>query len=235
MSYPGGKGNCFRHVINLMPFHKTYIETHLGGGSVFLNKRAADINILIDLDPDVIKRFKTSHPFIEDGHYRLICGGALWYLTKNSFSTDTLIYCDPPYLSSTRKSGRLYKFEYDRSAHRKLLLKLVSLSCMVMISGYPNVLYNEILDSWTRHYFQTSDRSGTLRNECIWYNFPKPDFLHDYSFAGSSFRDREIIRRQSFRWCRRLNSMDSTRRNSLLFSIVSAFKKDLEYILKNNF
>jgi hypothetical protein len=54
MPYPGGKGNCYQHIINQMPPHDTYIETHLGGGSVMAKKRPARLNIGIEIDPDVL-------------------------------------------------------------------------------------------------------------------------------------------------------------------------------------
>ncbi len=50
MSYPGGKGKCYQRLINLMPPHETYIESHLGGGAVLRNKRPAKANIGIDAD-----------------------------------------------------------------------------------------------------------------------------------------------------------------------------------------
>src|SRR3954470_21500968 len=52
--YPGGKGLSFRHIINLMPPHGRYIETHLGGGAVMRHKRPARENIGIDLDDRVV-------------------------------------------------------------------------------------------------------------------------------------------------------------------------------------
>jgi site-specific DNA-adenine methylase len=54
MRYPGGKGKCYQRLINLMPVHETYIETHLGGGAVMRNKRPAARNIGIDIDQQVI-------------------------------------------------------------------------------------------------------------------------------------------------------------------------------------
>ena len=55
MTYPGGKANAFTHVINQMPPHQIYIETHLGSGVVLANKKPAPIlNIGLDLDPEVI-------------------------------------------------------------------------------------------------------------------------------------------------------------------------------------
>jgi len=43
--YPGGKGGVFQRLINLMPPHEVYIETHLGGDAVMRNKRPAERNI----------------------------------------------------------------------------------------------------------------------------------------------------------------------------------------------
>ena len=51
MSYPGGKGGVFHKLINLMPPHEIYIETHLGSGAVIRNKRLAQRNIRV---PDIM-------------------------------------------------------------------------------------------------------------------------------------------------------------------------------------
>ena len=53
--YPGGKGGVFQRLINLMPSHEVYIETHLGGGAIMRNKRPALRNIGIEIDPKVIR------------------------------------------------------------------------------------------------------------------------------------------------------------------------------------
>ena len=58
MRYPGGKGKCFQRLINLMPEHATYIETHLGGGAVMRHKRPAQRNIGIDVDAQVIDAWR---------------------------------------------------------------------------------------------------------------------------------------------------------------------------------
>ena len=62
MTYPGGKGRCYQHIITLMPKHRVFIETHLGGGAVIKRKKPAEINIGIDIDPLVIKRWSAPSP-----------------------------------------------------------------------------------------------------------------------------------------------------------------------------
>jgi len=45
MNYPGSKGGVYQRLINLMPPHEVYIETHLGGGAVIRKKKPAKKNI----------------------------------------------------------------------------------------------------------------------------------------------------------------------------------------------
>ena len=54
MRYPGGKGKTYQHIINLMPSHDVYIETHLGSGAVMRHKKPAKKNIGIDADASVL-------------------------------------------------------------------------------------------------------------------------------------------------------------------------------------
>lgn len=56
-AYFGGKGSCFREMINLIPPHIRYWEPFVGKGAVLRNKRPANQNIGIDIDPAVIASF----------------------------------------------------------------------------------------------------------------------------------------------------------------------------------
>nr|QGW60552.1 upf31.0 [bacterium] len=57
MRYPGGKGGAgvYQTIINNIPPHDTYIETHLGGGNILERKRPAARSIGIDIDREVIQ------------------------------------------------------------------------------------------------------------------------------------------------------------------------------------
>ena|SRR5712692_4759188 len=61
MNYPGGKGGCFRSIINEMPPHEVYIEPFLGGGNVMVNKLPSRRTIGIDADAGVVQQFAISH------------------------------------------------------------------------------------------------------------------------------------------------------------------------------
>ena len=98
MRYPGGKGKCFQHVINILPPHRTYIETHLGGGAVLRHKAPAEKSIGIDLDEKVIAFWRQQFPSLAT----YMVGDANSFLASQNFDKTDLVYCDPPYLPQTR-------------------------------------------------------------------------------------------------------------------------------------
>ena len=191
MNYPGGKGGVFQKIINLMPPHEVYIESHLGGGAVMRNKRAARRNIGIEIDPEVVEMWEKMSPV----GFELAHDDAIHYLKKYRFTGEELVYCDPPYLRETRKKDeRLYRYDYSHEQHRELIEVLKSLSCMVMISGYESALYKELLKGWDTHRFQAACHHG-VATEWLWMNYSAPVELHDYRYLGNAFRERERIKR----------------------------------------
>jgi len=218
MHYPGGKGQVFKRLINMMPPHEVYIETHLGGGAVIRNKRFAMRNIGIEIDPEVIQMWSDYN----GNDIELIQADAITYLNNYHFTGKELIYCDPPYLRETRKKYYpLYKYEYTRKQHIELLEIIKSLPCMVMISGYKSALYAEFLKDWNTYYFQAGCHHG-IATEYIWMNYLSPVELHDYRYLGDTFRERERIKLRSESWIRRLKSMPVLERKALLSAIQSA-------------
>lgn len=217
MNYPGGKGLVYQKLINFMPPHTVYIETHLGGGAIIRNKRQAKRNIGIEIDKEVIKEWETDRV---DG-VEIFNTDAIEYLKSYNFSGKELVYCDPPYLRSTRRQqSRLYKHEYSEDQHRELLEVLKSIPCMVMISSYEAELYKEVLKDWQTHSFQSKTHKG-VATEWIWMNYPCPVELHDYRYLGENFRERERIKRKSERWVLRLKKMPMLERQALLHAIES--------------
>jgi site-specific DNA-adenine methylase len=223
MYYPGGKGGVFQKLINLMPPHEIYIETHLGGGAIMRHKRRAKRNIGIEIDPNVIELWTKNNRI----DFELIHDDAIHYLKGYRFTSKELIYCDPPYLRETRKKrSRLYKYEYTWDQHRELLEVIKSLPCMVMISGYESRLYTEFLKGWYTRFYTVGCQQGTAI-EWIWMNYSPPIELHDYRYLGDNFRERERIKKKSKRWVRRLQSMPVLERQALLAAIHSV-KQDNE-------
>jgi len=114
-----------------------YVEAFLGGGAILRAKRPAAVNVGIDIDGAVIREWRRNPP-VKVPHLTLVRENALAWLYTNHLgerlAPDTLVYCDPPYLMSTRTSQRqFYNFEMGEDAeHRALIGVLRELKCMVM-------------------------------------------------------------------------------------------------------
>jgi DNA adenine methylase len=91
-------------------------------------------------------------------------------------AVDTLFYCDPPYLPHTRsaksrrggESYHTYRYELTVDEHVALLEQLKSLQGMVVLSGYPSELYDDILVDWERVERAAYAHGGIERVECLW-------------------------------------------------------------------
>lgn len=223
MKYAGGKGKCYPRLINLMPPHATYIESHLGGGAVMRHKRPAAINIGIDIDPRVIEKWRSRQ--------RLPCqvieADASSFLTGYRYGGSELVYADPPYLSTTRRQSRVYRRDYTQEDHEQLLAVLLSLPCNVMISGYDSDLYRSRLSGWRVTSFPSMTHTG-LRNEHVWMNFPEPPELHETTFLGDTYRDRQTVRRRHRRLLDRFDRMPQIERLSVLDALNERFGRASE-------
>lgn len=211
MRYSGGKGKSYPHLLNLMPPHRTYIETHLGGGAVMRHKRAAQYQIGIDVDPLIVGKWNK----MQDRPCEIVCADAVSYLTKQTVDEKTLIYADPPYVPSTRKRSRVYRHDYTDGDHERLIACLCTMPCMVMISGYDSELYRSLLGGWTRVSFRAKTHTD-VREESVWLNFEPPRHLHDSNYLGRSFREREAIKRRRNRIQSRIEGLSGIEQHSLL-------------------
>ncbi len=91
-------------------------------------------------------------------------------LIKRYNHPDTLIYVDPPYLQSLRKKA-MYIHEFEEIRHIELLYALKQSNSMIVLSGYDNDLYNEMLSGWRTDTKDTLAQMGLHRTEKIWMNF----------------------------------------------------------------
>lgn len=210
MRYPGGKGRSYQHVINLMPPHDLYIESHLGGGSVLRHKRPAQRSIAIDRDPRVLNLWRRRYPNLADYHLT----DSVEFLSGFSFHGGEVVYADPPYLTSTRRRSRVYRFDYTQEDHKRLLDLLRSLPCPVIISAYPSRFYDRALAGWRTREFSAKTHRG-MRTEVLWYNFNPPRELHDSRFIGDNYRQREVVRRRLARLKERLQRLPAIERNAI--------------------
>lgn len=218
MRYPGGKGKCFHHIVNLMPPHHTYIEAYLGGGAVLRNKRPAGRTIGIEIDPQVVERWRQE----QCSTVEVVHADAISYLRHYNFDGGELVYLDPPYVPTTRLSKRVYRYDYTEEQHIELLANVKAIPCMVMISGYDNAMYDQYLTGWNKTRFHANSQSG-LREECVWFNFARPTILHDSTYMGQTFRERQSLKRRTERLHDRIESMDPVERHELIKWINTRF------------
>lgn len=103
---------------------------------------------------------------------------------------DTLIYLDPPYLSTTRESKKVYQHEMSVADHVELLAQIKQLHGMVLLSGYPSKLYNESLADWFHvdhavpcycapNKTKGDDNHKPYRLERVWMNLRAHDALEN--------------------------------------------------------
>jgi DNA adenine methylase len=92
-------------------------------------------------------------------------------------SADTLFYCDPPYVTSTRTSvrtpslnDRCYSHEMTDMDHAILASTLHSVKGMVMLSGYDSELYTKMYGDWKRVEIASIADGAKKRTEFLWLN-----------------------------------------------------------------
>ncbi|MBF0171759.1 MAG: DNA adenine methylase [Nitrospinae bacterium] len=87
---------------------------------------------------------------------------------------ETLFYCDPPYMASTRSayySKRGYSHEMTDEDHEALAAVLHEVDGAVVLSGYPSPLYDRLYADWRR--VETSARAdkNRQRTEVLWIKY----------------------------------------------------------------
>ena len=214
-AYRGSKattGLC-QPLIAMMPPHSVYIETHLGGGALMQRKPAALRNIGIDLDARALAGFECDYPV------ELVQGCCHRFLAAFPFDGTELVYSDPPYVQSARKSRRRYRYDYEDTDHAGLLGLLTGLPCAVMVSGYPSALYDEWLAGWRSVSLQVMNQGGVV-TEKVWFNFV-PDKVHWARYAGRNFTHRQQVKRKAANWGRRYRALPAAERLAVLAALMA--------------
>lgn len=223
-SYLGAKNGSgvYQAIINLMPPHDTYIEAFLGTGAVMRRKAPAARTIGIDKNPECIDSF--DFECLDGADYvapELVLGDAFSYIANFDYagSGKTLIYCDPPYVHSTRTSNARYSHELTDEQHRELIALLRATPANVILSGYRNPIYQELLADWWSMDFQAMTRGG-VRTETVWCNF-MPGKVHFHKYAGKNATDRQRIQRKAARWAKNFADLPQPEKQAILAALLS--------------
>ncbi|CPW83077.1 DNA adenine methylase [Mycobacteroides abscessus] len=118
-----------------------------------------------------VQRIETVAERVRD--VSLECRPAVEVIEKYGSDENTLLYCDPPYLGSTRRHN--YKVEMTSDAqHRELGEVLSGCRATVVLSGYHSPLYDELYGDWFRVELPSRTSQGSLqrveRTEVLWSN-----------------------------------------------------------------
>jgi len=132
---------------------------------------AGDVNAwwtAIDALPQIIERIR---------HVQIICQPAEEAIRRFDH-VEGLIYCDPPYVHSTRAAGGrdVYGVEMTDEDHRSLAASLHRCKAKIALSGYPSPLYEELYGHWRRIDFDIANhaaggRTKSRETECLWLSF----------------------------------------------------------------
>ena len=97
---------------------------------------------------------------------------------------NVLIYADPPYLLDTR-GGRQYRYEMNTQDHLVMLDVLKQHKGTVILSGYPNEMYDRELKGWNKIVQKSYNQNSEKRTEVLWYNFEIPCLFEQFEEKGN--------------------------------------------------
>lgn len=110
----------------------------------------------------------------------LECRDALEVIADYGQHADVLLYCDPPYVGSTRSANYRHEMTAD-GKHREVADALQRCKAAVVVSGYHSPLYEKLYDGWHRAELSAWTGNG-IRNgatkvdgnrvEVLWSNRP---------------------------------------------------------------
>jgi DNA adenine methylase len=88
-------------------------------------------------------------------------------------SPNTLFYCDPPYVHSTRGDSRAYGFEMSDGGHASLAAVLARCRGKAAVSGYRCDLMDELYRGWKRFDAPAKQCHSIkrVRHEALWMNY----------------------------------------------------------------
>lgn len=199
-TYYGGKeaSGVYQTIINHIRPHDVFCEPFGGNYTLSRKMRGGALKLVNDVDFEVYMKYphRNSDRILFYGHdYR-------HFLKEFGIGRPgkTVIYFDPPYPLSSRKAARnVYKHEMTDQQHEEFLDYAGSIKSRadILISTYPNAMYEEKLKDWYHVEFSGCDRQGKT-TEWLFMNYNPAEIteLHDARFYGKNNTERQRIRRQ---------------------------------------
>lgn len=214
-------------IIDQLPVHVYYAEPFAGKAGVYRRKIPALRTWLIDEDEEIVAWLNANSlpgTTVSHGDGIRFCQIAADLVADDQF----LLYCDPPYLPSTRVKKKLYKHEMTCDDHKALLDALIRCRFPVYISGYQSELYLDVLSQWKYLTRDVITRGGVMRTEYLWRNVDRPSssVAMKYSQLGDNFRERQRVKRKAERWSRKMAEMPHDERMAVYLAMVDVLSRE---------
>lgn len=140
------------HGTNITPGQWSYSVSHANRG--MSGRVSAWLSAIDSVLPQVSERFS-----------RVQIENLSWEDIIPRYDTpDTLFYCDPPYMLSTRDAGEAYGNEMTDEQHEALADMLNSVKGHVVLSGYASPEYDKWYRGWKRVEFGAVAHAGLKRS-----------------------------------------------------------------------
>lgn len=223
--YTGGKeaSGTYQKIINeIRPFDLLIIP-FLGNCAITRNIDLKGARVIgIDLNKDVINAWRRERfDFIE------LHQGVGWELTSQILTTQdpnqkVCVYCDPTYRADSIKSEKeLYPFTMTDAEHRAFLTSVESWSFQanvdVLISHYPDLVYDSWLKDWRSITFQSMTRQGMATEKLFMSYDHKTGHLHDYQYVGNDKHERYNLKHRAARnLIAKLEKMEARKRQAMI-------------------
>ena len=202
-NYVGFKGGqtILPKLMSHVPDSKRYFSFFFGSGGLELSQSFNDTSWII-AEKDQALRLKAStmdHVVYND--YQDI-------VANFDFTSDDFVFCDPPYLLNTRKSGRkYYKNEFNLEDHKKFLNIIKNCKAKVMITHPFCDLYDSFLTDWYKIDFTYMSQSGWFEDG-IYLNYLSCSVaLKSYKYLGCDRTERQMIKRKRENFCKKFESL----------------------------
>jgi len=102
-------------------------------------------------------------------------------------SQETLFYCDPPYVHTTRGDSKAYGYEMTDDEHKKLADELNTVKGKVALSNYDCELMNRLYPAPKWHKFDAAERTihstKGKRAEVLWTNYDPSESVEGYHLS----------------------------------------------------
>jgi DNA adenine methylase len=182
LPWVGGKNRLARHIIDLIPKHKCYIEPFAGGAQVYFHKQPSEVEVLNDLDGEIVNFYR----ICQYHHQELIRYLQFCVMSRQWY--DLLQATDPKTLTDIQKAARFYYLQ--KNSFAGLVVKQNYHYAVVQRPNYNLTKIPEIIAS-------THERLARAQVECL----PYEDILLKYDRTDSFFYiDPPYFQRRLYRF-----------------------------------